>query len=307
MRKIKYLLLTVAVAMFGMFSGGQVSAAGRAIAISPMYQKMVLIPGETYRGGFTVANPYDTASDLNYLVTVSPYYPVKTNDNDVNYTGADLVTKNSKNMIVDWVTINNPTGTIEPNNEVYVTFTIEVPDDAPAGGQYAALVTQENPEYVEYNDSVAVNESMSMAHVLYAEIAGETNQSGEISENNIPSFLLNNTLETTSLVHNNGNVHTDAEYVLQVWPLGSNEEICTNEEDPSTGFVMPETELYHAETCQLPAVGVFRAKQTVTIFGEVSEVEKTVIVCPLWLLFIITFLIAALIIWLIVRTKSRKK
>ena len=70
---------------------------------------------------------------------------------------------------------------------------------------------------------------------------------------------------------------------------------------------MPETERYHTETCNLPPIGLFRAKQTVKIFGEESIVEKTVIVCPLWLIFVILFVVIALIIWIIIRMKSRKK
>ena len=307
MKKIKYLLLALITSVLSLFSAGQASAAGRAIAISPMYQKMVLIPGETYRGGFTIANPYDATNDLNYLVEISPYYPVKANESDKNYTGADLTTKNSRNLIVDWVTIDNPTGSIQPNGEAYVTFTVNVPNDAPAGGQYAALIAQENPEHVKYDNSVAVNEAMRMAHVLYAEVAGETNHSGEILENNVPSFLFGGTLEASSFVRNNGNVHTDVEYILQVWPMFSDEEICTNEENAGTGFIMPETEVYHTEACDLPPVGLFRAKQTVKIFGEESIVEKTVIVCPLWLIFVILFVVIALIIWIVIHIRSRKK
>ena len=95
--------------------------------------------------------------------------------------------------------------------------------------------------------------------------------------------------------------------MLQVWPLFSDEEICTNEEQPETSLILPETERYHAQSCALPSVGIFKAKQTVKIFGEESIVEKMVIVCPIWLLFIIFFVIAAIIIWIVVRVQKRNR
>lgn len=305
--KIRSLLVGLFIGLFSILNTGSVSAAGNAIAVSPMYQNVVLVPGETYRGGFTIVNPQDSTSDLNYLVTVGAYTPTKTSDDDYDYSGADFATRTNMNRIVDWISLDNPEGTIEPGEDMYVTFSIKVPKDAPAGGQYASLLARENPEYAQQDDSVAIRETMQIAHILYADVAGETDRSAEILENKVPSFLFDNKFEATSMVRNNGNVHTSAKYVLQVWPLGSDEEICTNEEDESSGFVMPDTEKYHVESCELPIVGVFKAKHTVKIFNEVSEVEKMVIVCPLWLLLIIIIAIVAIIVWLVVRAKGRKR
>lgn len=309
MKKINLKIIAVAIAtlFFGLLRVGNVSAVGRAIAISPTSQRVVLTPGETYRGGMTVSNPNSATADLHYLVTVAPFYPARAEGSTDDYSGVDYTTKTNMNMIVDWLTVDNPTGTLAPNEEVTVSFSIQVPLDAPAGGQYAALLIRENPDVkTEEDDSMSVTEIMQMSHAIYADVAGETIEEGEILQNDIPSFLFNNTLQATSLVRNNGNVHVDAKYILQVWPMGSDEEICTNEESAGTGFIMPNTERYHTETCVLPPFGIFRAKQTVKIFGEVSELEKTIIVCPLWALFLILFAIVALIIWIILKAKTRK-
>ena len=109
----------------------------------------------------------------------------------------------------------------------------------------------------------------------------------------------------SSTVKNNGNVHTNAKYTLQVWPLFSDEEICTNEEEPATSLIMPETERMHVEECNLPSVGIFKVKQTVEIFGEKSVAEKTILMCPLWLLFLVLFAIIALVIWIVTKVKKK--
>ena len=286
---------------------GDVSAAGKNFALSPMSQRVVLMPGELYRGAITVAVPADSNDQFDYIVSPAPYSLGKSEVSDKDLGGSDFETRNNQNLIVDWISIDNPEGTIEPNEQRTVSFTINVPNDAPGGGQYAALLVRENNPSETNNDSMAIKEIMQMAHIIYAEVAGETRTEGEIIENNIPSFLLSNNLHASSTVKNSGNIHADIEYTLQIWPMFSNEELYTNEEDPEKILVLPGVTKYHEQEYNLPSIGIFRAKQTVKIFGEESIVEKTIIVCPLWLLFIIVFAIVMLIIWLVLKAKNRKK
>lgn len=287
--------------------GANVFAEGRAIAISPMSQKVLLSPGESYRGGFTVANPASATEDLNYIVTIGSYFPASGENSNDDYGDIDIATVTNMNMIMDWIKIVNPTGTVQPNGSTLVEFTIDVPENAPAGGQYASLLVKEERNAEAIEDSKAVTEIMQMAHIIYASVAGETIENGEITENGIPSFLLNNQLDATSFVKNNGNVHTEAEYILQVWPMFSDEEICTNEESPSKSLILPDTKRHHIESCALGAPGIYKVRQTVKIFGEESIVEKMVIVCPIWLIFIILFVIFALIFYFVAKSRARKK
>lgn len=274
------------------------------IEVSPMIEQMILRPGETYHSSVDVRNPYMSKTDLSYSVEVGSYSVVV--DEDGNYGGTDTASVSSYNQIMNWIVLDETSGTLAPNEKDTITFTIKVPENAPAGGQYASIIfnnTTDDGARAEGN--IAIKSKVSIAHVILAEVAGESRETGEIIENNIPGFRLDGSLEATSIVKNSGNVHARAQYILQVWPLFSDEELCTNEEEPGDSLILPETEKYHAETCQLPPVGIFRAKQTVKIFGETSIVEKTVIVCPIWLLFIIIFAIFALVFYFV--AKARKK
>lgn len=285
-----------------------VNSLKKAFALSPMSQSIVLIPGETYEGSIRVVNPNDADTNFNYIATVGSYSVAGDENSLDDYVSTNEVAITDFNQIVNWIKIENSTGTLAPNESATLSFKIEVPENAPGGGQYATILVQENPDIdneAETEDS-NIREIMRMGSIIYAEIAGDTIKEGEIIDNNIPAFLLNGNLETTSMVKNNGNVHTNAEYILQVWPLFSDEEVCTNEESPTKSLILPETKRYHAESCNLTIPGIYRVKQTVKIFGEESIMEKTIIYCPVWLLFIILFVIAAIIIWLIMRTKARK-
>ncbi|MBO4813058.1 hypothetical protein J5491_02830 [Candidatus Saccharibacteria bacterium] len=285
---------------------GRVYADSNSMTISPPNQSIILVPGEKYTNSLNIFNANDSTRDLKYEISVGSFSQKNDNGKD-DYGTVDLVSESSYNQIMDWITFNKTSGTVSPNKSDDVVYTIDVPEDAPAGGQYATIVvTDVTTSSASEGGNINIDQSFQFASIIYAEVAGETREEGLIKENAIPSFLLSGPLQATSMVRNNGNVHTEAKYTLQVWPLFSDEEICTNEENPETSLVLPETERYHAQTCELPMVGIFKAKQTVQIFGEVSVVERTVIMCPVWLLFIIIFVIIMLIIWIFAKTKRKK-
>lgn len=291
-------------------SVANVGATGESsLTFGPTSQRISLQPGENYRSSVIVSNPATSTGDTKFALFVYPY--TVTND---NYDPAfDKI--NTYTQIVDWITLDETEGVLAPNDNMEIGFTIDVPEDAPAGGQYAAIVAQDMTN-LENDDSgnVQVSSISAVGSIVVADVAGQTREYGEIFENNMPTFVMSAPFTASAGVKNAGNVHTDAKSVLQVWPLFSDEEIYTNEESDDNGkLVLPDTTRYFFNTWEdAPAVGIFRARQTVTIFGETSVNEKIIVVCPLWLLFIVIFLIALLLIWfvaIIVRKlrKSRAK
>lgn len=297
-KHIQQIIIALVVMLLGASALQAPVSATKALTMSPMSQRIILVPGERYKGSFNVSNPQTSDEDFNYSVSVDSY--------SIAGSDAGAAELSNYNMITNWIKITNPTGRLAPGTTNVVEFTIDVPDDAPAGGQYATLPVTEEREASAQGDSLGIVEKIQMVMTIYAEVAGETLKDGDITENNVPTFLLNNELTATAMVRNDGNVHTDAEYTLQVWPMVGDEEICTNEEEPDTSLILPGTERFHTQSCNLPVVGVFRVKQVVRIFDTISTVEKTIVVCPLWLLFVVVLGIAAIIIWLVIRAKNRK-
>ncbi len=309
--RIKYLLVVGLLAISSCLGllGREVHAGSNSMTVSPPYRKIILIPGETYSGFVSVFNSSDSTRALKYAVEVGSFSQHKSEGEGSkdDYGSMDHVSRSNYNQIVDWIKLGKTGGSLAPGASEDIPYSIEVPKDAPGGGQYATILVVDNTTSgVPGEGNIGIDQSFQFASIIYAEVAGKTEEKGEIVDNSMPSFLLNGPLVAESMVKNNGNVHTDAEYTFQVWPLFSDEEICTNEEDPETSLILPDTERYHAQSCDLPSVGIFKAKQTVKIFGETSVVERTVIMCPLWLLFVILFVIIALIIWIFMKVKKHK-
>ena len=277
--------------------------------VSPMDQKIILIPGETYNGSISVSNNAKATEDLTYKAEIGSYSTIKSETNKDDYGAVDVNSVTKNNIIMQWITLEKTTGTVTPNGTDALNFTIKVPKDAPAGAQYASILIYEDDSKKsnnDKNDGASIKTKSQIASGILANVAGETVERGSIKENNMPTMLTNNKLEATSMVRNDGNIYTDATYTLQVWPMGSDEEICTNEEKAESSTVLPDTERYHVQTCNLPAVGIFKAKQVVKIFSEESVLEKTIFVCPIWLMVVVLVVVLGIILGIIVYIKKRK-
>ncbi len=267
-------------------------------SMSPMDQQIVLMPGDSYESSLRVTNPGTHTTDLDYEVNVEPFYR---NDD------ATAIFENvgGRGEMANWITItSHQTGHLAPNETDEVTFRIDVPEDAPAGGQYASVIVSSSSSSSE---DAMIKETRRIGHLIYAEISGETVRSGEIMNLNVPTFLLSGNIAGSVAIKNTGNTHGVATYKLQVFPLFSDEEVYTNEEDPEQHLILPD-QTYYAETAweKTPEIGIYNVVYTVEFAGKTAQASKLVIKCPIWLLFIVLFVVAGIAIWLATRAWGRK-
>ncbi len=303
-KKILASLCAIFAVCFGLISQQNVFANTTTLNVSPMTQRISLTPGETYTGSVKVSNPAAAEHNLDYSVSVGSF-----NVFDSNFDNVSTTTITDYNQIMDWISLSQESGSVAPNETQIINFYINVPLDAPAGGQYATIIISDDTDIAKENSgNVVISEGTSIASIIYADVAGETIRTGAILENNIPSFVTSGSITANSTVENTGNVHADAEYILQVFPLFSDEEVYTNEENPQKFIVLPDTTRYAEQNWEgTPAVGIFKVRQTVKIVDETTTVEKIVVKCPLWLLFVIILAVIALVVWLVLKSKNRKK
>lgn len=272
-------------------------------SMSPMYEKIVLNPGDTYSSTFKIRNTYDANTPFYYTVIKQPYY--RDNDNQAVFEDVD-----GRSQIVDWTTIDSAEkGVIQPGDATMVDFTINVPESAPAGGQYMVItVSSDSSAANGSGNGITIQESVAMGYTIYAEITGTTIHRGEIVSANLPSFMISGNIIGSSTVKNTGNVHGTATYKLQVYPLFSGEEVYTNEENPDTRLIMPNRTVYFETHWDgTPPIGIFNVRYTVEFEGVETVVEKLVIICPIWTIFVIIMAILLLVTWLVMKNRGGKK
>ena len=114
--------------------------SGSSMTVSPMNQRIVLTPGETYQGSISVSNPASSSESLKYTTEVGSFTQ-KMDDNN-NKGSVDIDSVSSYNQIMDWITLDRTSGEVAPNTTQTIPFTVNVPADAPAGGQYATILVK---------------------------------------------------------------------------------------------------------------------------------------------------------------------
>ncbi|MBQ6147397.1 hypothetical protein IJI70_00935 [Candidatus Saccharibacteria bacterium] len=296
-KKITIIILNL-IALFAIFTPSNAHASNM-FSLSPMNQMVTLTPGETFYGNFNVVNPGTSTNDFYYTLEVKPF--TTSNNGEISTESNGDYT-----LMADWIELFSTDDIIAPNEVKEIRFAIHVPDDAPAGGQYATIVVRSG-EYRIDNSNVDLREAYESGHLIYADVAGETVRKGSVNDVNVPSFLFSGNISGSALIKNEGNVHSQATSTLQVFPLFSSEEVFTNEEDPKKSWIMPgNTTLTTTEWTETPSIGIFHVIYNVEFEGVSEKVDKMVIVCPLWLLFVILVIIF-LIIFKILSGKKEKK
>lgn len=277
------------------FAAQHLGSGKTHVLVSPTKQRVSIEPGDSYQGSFEVHNAGQ--EDFEYTVYATPYTVIDDSYN-VSYDN-----KNQYSYIADWVTFSQTEGHLDPDEQHVINFTVDVPNDAPGGGQYAAFMVETADTRDQHNIGVINRVGM----VFYASVSGETNRCAKIIDNKINGFLFAPPMTATSLVENCGNVHGDAEYIFKVWPLFSSEEIYTNEENPDSKIILPGTRRFTTTSWDgAPGIGLFWTEHTVKIFDQTTTVNRLVIICPLWLIIIIIAFIIAVIFHLVSRHKARQ-
>jgi len=288
----------VAVFALALFGSTNVFAEGNGTAgltVSPMYQMKVLVPGEAEPGSLVVANPADSDGSIEYELEVRAF----SYDSDKGEVFAE--TEDYSDM-VDWIVLDSTSGTLEPNERREISFTINTPADTRAGGQYAAIIVRTKGGQVG-----PFNEVFEIAHLIYAEVSGDTIHKGNVDSVEVPSFLFSGNIAGKASITNEGNTHAYVSQVLKVFPLFGDEEYYTNEEDPQKNLVMASAKRYTSTTWEeTPKIGIFRVVYTVEFEGVTNEVSKVVIVCPLWLIILIAIILGILIVRPFFSKKNKK-
>jgi hypothetical protein len=303
-KKHNILMEILACALFSictlLLSSNQTFAVERQktfLQVSPSKQQLGgLEPGEVREGSFKVQNIGTGAFDFKVYASS---YEVKGENYDPVFDGSKDGLK-----IANWFTFSQDTGHLESDTEVTINYTIRVPQNAPGGGQYGAIMV----ETVKENDDKSNIQAISrVGMVIYSHINGEINRCTRILENKLPSFLFNPPIFGESRVENCGNVDAELSVSLKVYPFFSNEEIYTNEEKPTVLNTLPATKRYHKELwTNSPAIGIFNVEQIIKYGSETKTERKLVIVCPVWLIVLIVLFILSVIFWLVARNRERK-
>lgn len=272
-----------------------------SIGVLPGFQEVSLVPGEIYEGTFSILNPSSEPDGLvDYRITISPF-----SVNGEDYSTDFLSTSNYTQM-TNWIEIDEPFGSLAPEELKEIHYKINVPDNALGSGQYAALIVRIEDPSVEKTGYTIISRNQ-VANIIYATIEGELERKGTIKENSIPLVFFDSPISAKSIVENTGNIHNIASYIIRVENFFSKEEVYSSSETPKINTIVPETSLSTQTTWEdTPALGIFRVTQSVSYLDEVSTYSRVVFVCPLWFLILWIVFLSSCVAWFFSRRRARK-
>lgn len=263
------------------------AAPAQYLQIGPTKTQLELNPGDIHTGSVKIQNVGE--EPLQFSMSVAPFTPV-----DENYT-FDFEHSTDATQLSGWVSLGQTSGTLAPREVKEISYTITVPADAPAGGQYAAILASNLPG--DSSTGASIQAIGRVASLLYAKVAGETHECGQITAHDLSSLFFTPPVQATAVVNNCGNVHIGVKQQLRILnPFSGGEIFSTDTSNAETSLVIPgSSRLYTAAWRPedgAPGFGLFTAEHTIEVPGLAPDtVRKVVLIIPLWLVIALIALI----------------
>lgn len=327
-RRITLLGIALYASIFCGMPAGAIEAGDRILSIAPAEVALELVPGEHLEGSITATN--EGRLPFRLTLEATPYH-VDGDNYDPNFS-----TDNAYTKLKNWISFPEPECILEPGQSVAAQYIIDVPADAPSGGQYAAIMFQnailDTNEPDSASNASTVQVQPRIAAVLYAHIdGGELRESAALTYHSLPGIVIGDTLSVASTIENDGNIDFYARQSLTIRNFFTGREITAPEittPDPNSSnsntasptaaplaetlILLPGTSRTSLIRWRLPdtgtfPIGLFRVTQTITFLDQTHTFERLLVVCPIWLALAILFLVALSVIWLILSLLKRRK
>lgn len=143
--------------------------------------------------------------------------------------------------LAEWVTINNRPLTIPAEQSVDVPFKVIIPDDAPPGGHFAAILVGTEPPPSE--EVVRVRTSQIVTSLLFLNVSGDIVEDGHIRSFAVAKSILNEPVVDFSLrFENRGNIHLRPEGNITIYNMwGKERGVIPINRQTNFGNVLPES------------------------------------------------------------------
>lgn len=306
MKKCLVLALTLILGISFLTPATVLAKSGDAVvSLRPSEQDLELTPGKTYEESVVVYNI--GTSDFDFSVEAAPY---QTKNNSYE---PDFFSETSYTKLANWISFEQLDFHVKAGTSAEVKFTIAVPNDAPGGGQYAAILIRLGD--VE-DDAPGVGVISQLAATIHGHVKGNSvRRDGRMISHDFPTILLSSPFTITSVFENTGNIDYRVTESWTIRDFFTNRELVGPGSANESGYVygtinaavLPGTERTIKLNWQdAPALGIFRVEQTISYFDQNETYSRVVIVCPIWLVVLVCAFITFGIIWLIAHFANRR-
>jgi hypothetical protein len=297
-RKIS-VAVALAVGLIGLGFAAPVSAVGEspqiALSVSPTMQDVALVAGQTGNYEMTVFN--DGVVPMNITMSAVPYAM------NADYSENVFDAPSTRTQISQWVrfTDGDSQFRLDGGERKLVHFTVSVPLNAAAGGQYAAITALGQLE----GGGSGLAASYQIASLFLSEIDGTTVRGGEVVEREFGGWYDSSDVATRLSVRNTGNTHFFVVNRLIVEGFFGGDELARVENSPSVIFG-DDARDFELNWASDSPVGLYYLTQESDFLGETYSERRLALILPLWVIVLFVAVIAVLIALIIVKIKKPK-
>ena len=265
------------------------------LQVSPVSTRLKLDPTEQYDGSIKVSNVGKLAFD--FKIYASPY-----NVEDLTYY-QNFNERGNYNKITNWISFDQTNyPEITPGQTIEVFYHINVPADAPGGGQYAVIFAETAGKNNAESSIQTINR---VGHTIYATVSGDTREEGELVSMEQKGLYFEGNIGSSAVVKNSGNVDFTSIHKLRVESIFGAE---LYNDSKNLTVIADTSRQVNREWDETPMVGLFKVTNEINFLGQNHYSEtKLVLVMPVWLLIILIAVIVGLILLIVIKLKKRGK
>jgi len=299
---IHQIVLGVLVGIFFLIPSFSFAQTSQILSVTPPLFQLSMLPGDVWQSTIKVVNgnnyPISVYAEVvNFQATgergQGKFIPIISGEENQENT-----------TLAEWIEINRGPFQILPEQAREIPFFVVLPDDAPPGGHYAAvLITTQAPD----GGSMAVVTSQSVTSLFFVRVEGDVQESGSIREfRTLKSFAEIPKAEFSLRFENKGNVHLQPRgniVITNMW--GTERGVIPVNYQTNFGNVLPKSirdyRFSWESDFNISDIGRYKAEVTL-VYGD-REVRNEFAVAYFWVIplkgTLITLSVLALFIVLI--------
>jgi len=245
----------------------------QVLSVTPPLFQVSVLPGGIWQSTIKVVN--------------SNSYPLTVYAEVVNFeasgergqgTFIPVTDTDEKLTLAEWITVSSGPHTIQPEQSKDITFFVEVPDNAPPGGHYAAVLISTEPP--RGSGTIALHTSQTVTSLFFLRIEGDVIEQGTIREFRvIDTFLSRPEVEFSLRFENKGNVHLQPKgniVITNMW--GTERGVIPINQRTHFGNVLPQSirdfKFLWKSEFQLTDIGRYKA-EVALVYGEKGMKTET--------------------------------
>lgn len=267
MKNVARLSMVVCLVFIALAKGtaSATSAPDFKLTLSPIYENLVLKPGEVSNQNVEISN--QGPQPIFYSLYPTPYGV--TNE---NYDPSFIALPGKPN-IAKWFNLSIKNGVLLPGKSYTVPYSINVPADTPAGGYYAAIFAQSSPNSIQQKGN-QIQTTYRVGELFYISVAGKTISSGKVASWTA-NVLQSNQLNTTLRLENSGSIHFLSRIHVEFKSILGSDNFVSN----LTKFVLPQTiRKVDISWKNPPPFGLYRVNGTTTTIDTQKLANRYILI-----------------------------